>query len=172
AFEEQDVYFALEVHPTEIAFDIASAHRTLEAVGNHKRFGFNYDPSHFAYQGVDYVRFIREFGSRIHHAHMKDVWWGKGDGTVGVFGGHTAFGDPRRNWDFRSVGRGGVDFESIIVALNDIQYVGPLSVEWEDIRMDRIHGATESCAYLRKLDFPTNKVAFDSAFDRKRQRSR
>ena len=171
-FEEQDVYFALEAHPTEIAFDIASAHRTLAAVGNHKRFGFNFDPSHFAYQGVDYVRFIRELSPHIHHAHMKDVWWGKGDGTVGVFGGHTAFGDPRRNWDFRSVGRGGVDFESIIVALNDIQYAGPLSVEWEDIRMDRIHGATESCTYLRQLDFPTNKVAFDAAFDRKRQRTR
>ena len=47
--------FALEVHPTEIAFDIASAQRALEAVDHHPRFGFNFDPSHFAYQGVDYV---------------------------------------------------------------------------------------------------------------------
>ena len=84
AFEKHDVYFALEVHPTEIAFDIASAQRALDAVGNHKRFGFNYDPSHLGYQGVDYVKFIRTFGKQIHHAHMKDVWWGHGDGTVGV----------------------------------------------------------------------------------------
>ena len=169
AFDKADVNFALEVHPTEIAFDIATAHRALAAVKHHKRFGFNYDPSHLAYQGVDYVKFIREFGSRIYHAHMKDVWWGHGNGDVGVFGGHTTFGDARRAWDFRSVGRGDVKFEDIIVALNDVGYRGPLSVEWEDIRMDRVHGATESAAYVRKLDFPGSAVAFDAAFDKKNQ---
>ena len=43
-FGEVGVNFALEVHPTEIAFDIASAVRALEAVRHHPRFGFNYDP--------------------------------------------------------------------------------------------------------------------------------
>ncbi|MGB1261204.1 MAG: sugar phosphate isomerase/epimerase family protein, partial [Akkermansiaceae bacterium] len=86
-FEEVDVNFALEVHPTEIAFDIVSTERAIEAVKGHKRFGFNYDPSHLGYQGVDYVKFIRTFAERIYHVHMKDVWWGHGDGTVGVFGG-------------------------------------------------------------------------------------
>jgi sugar phosphate isomerase/epimerase len=166
-FEKEDINFALEVHPTEIAFDIASTQRAIEAVKGHKRFGFNFDPSHLAYQGVDYVKFIRTFPDRIYNAHMKDVWWGKGDGTVGVFGGHTSFGDARRSWDFRSVGRGMVDFESIIVALNDIGYAGPLSVEWEDSRMDRVHGATESAAFCRRLDFPAAASgAFDSAFAR------
>jgi sugar phosphate isomerase/epimerase len=166
AFEAAGVNFALEVHPTEIAFDIASAERALEAVGHHPRFGFNYDPSHLAYQGVDYVRFLRDFPDRIFHIHMKDVWWGRGDGRAGVFGGHTDFGDPRRFWDFRSVGRGDVDFEEIIVALNDIGYSGPLSVEWEDGRMDRIHGATESAAFTRNLDFAPAGGAFDAAFAR------
>ena len=166
AFDKVDVNFALEVHPTEIAFDIVSAERAIEAVGGHKRFGFNYDPSHLGYQGVDYVKFIRTFAERIYHVHMKDAWWGHGDGTVGVFGGHTEFADPRRFWDFRSVGRGDVDFEEIIVALNDINYSGPLSVEWEDARMERFHGATESCNYVKALDFPTNHNGlFDSAFD-------
>ncbi|WKB53862.1 sugar phosphate isomerase/epimerase family protein [Eleftheria terrae] len=168
AFDAHGVNFALEVHPIEIAFDIASSQRALQAVGGHRRFGFNFDPSHFAYQGVDYVKFIRSFPDRIHNAHMKDVWWDRGDGTVGVFGGHTSFGDPRRYWDFRSVGRGRVDFESIIVALNDIGYAGPLSVEWEDSRMDRVHGATESAAYCRRLDFPSAGRAFDAAFDTRR----
>ena len=172
AFEKHDVFFALEVHPTEIAFDIASAQRALEAVGHHKRFGFNYDPSHLGYQGVDYVKFIRTFGKQIHHAHMKDVWWGHGDGTVGVFGGHTDFCDARRAWDFRSVGRGDIRFEDVIVALNDVGYAGPLSVEWEDGRMDRFHGATESCAFVKKLAFPTNKVAFDAAFDKAKQKAK
>jgi len=153
AFEKHNVYFALEVHPTEIAFDIA-------------------DPSHLGYQGVDYVKFIRTFGKQIHHAHMKDVWWGHGDGTVGVFGGHTDFCDARRAWDFRSVGRGDIRFEDVIVALNDIGYAGPLSVEWEDGRMDRFHGATESCAFVKRLAFPTNKVAFDAAFDKAKQKAK
>ncbi|MDX2109896.1 MAG: sugar phosphate isomerase/epimerase family protein [Verrucomicrobiota bacterium] len=169
AFEKVNVNFALEVHPTEIAFDIASAQRALAAVGNHPRFGFNYDPSHLGYQGVDYVKFIRVFADRIFHAHMKDVWWGHGDGTVGVFGGHTDFGDARRAWDFRSLGHGDIKFEDIIVALNDTGYAGPLSVEWEDIRMDRFHGATEAAAYVRKLDFPSSKLAFDAAFDKAKQ---
>lgn len=167
AFERHNVNFALEVHPTEIAFDIASAQRALAAVGQHPRFGFNYDPSHLGYQGVDYVKFLRTFPNRIFHAHMKDVWWGRGDGTVGVFGGHVSFGEAKRYWDFRSLGRGDIHFEDVIVALNDINYQGPLSVEWEDSRMDRIHGATESAAFVRKLDFAPSQVAFDAAFDKK-----
>ncbi len=165
-FDECGVKFALEVHPTEIAFDIITAKRALEAVGNREAFGFNYDPSHLGYQGVDYVKFIRTFSDRIYHVHMKDVWWGHGDGTVGVFGGHTEFGDPRRYWDFRSLGHGDINFEEIIVALNDIGYQGPLSVEWEDSRMDREHGAKEACQFVKKVDFEPSAVAFDAAFDK------
>jgi sugar phosphate isomerase/epimerase len=169
AFDAVDMNFGLEVHPTEIAFDTASAQRAIEAVKGHRRFGFNYDPSHLGYQGVDYVKFIRAFGKRIFHVHMKDVWWGHGDGTAGVFGGHTNFGDPGRYWDFRSLGHGDIKFEDIIVALNDVGYRGPLSVEWEDIRMDRVHGGTEAAAFVRKVDFPSSTLAFDAAFDKKNQ---
>jgi sugar phosphate isomerase/epimerase len=169
AFDKANVNFGLEVHPTEIAFDISSAERAIAAVKGHKRFGFNYDPSHLGYQGVDYVKFLRQFAGRIFHTHMKDVWWGHGDGSAGVFGGHTNFGHPGRYWDFRSLGHGDIKFEDIIVALNDTGYRGPLSVEWEDIRMDRIHGATEAAAFVRKLDFPSSALAFDAAFDKKNQ---
>jgi len=165
-FDKENVNFGLEVHPTEIAFDIRSAEQSIRAVKGHRRLGFNYDPSHLAYQGVDYIKFIRKFSNRIFHVHMKDVWWGHGDGTVGVFGGHTEFGDPQRYWDFRSVGRGDIRFEDIIVALNDIHYKGPLSIEWEDIRMDRVHGATESVEFVKNLDFSTSSIAFDSAFEK------
>jgi len=168
AFKAEGVKFGLEVHPTEIAFDIASAQRAIEAVKGHKSFGFNYDPSHLGYQGVDYVKFLRTFPDRIFHAHMKDVWWGHGDGTVGVFGGHTEFADPRRYWDFRSIGHGDINFEEIIVALNDIGYQGPLSIEWEDSRMDREHGAKEACEAIKKADFKPSQVAFDAAFEKKK----
>jgi sugar phosphate isomerase/epimerase len=166
-FKKCGVKFALEVHPTEIAFDIATAERAVKELNGRKEFGFNYDPSHLGYQGVNYVKFIRTFGDRIYHVHMKDAWWGHGDGTVGVFGGHTNFGDSRRYWDFRSLGHGDINFEEIIVALNDVGYGGPLSVEWEDIRMDREHGAKEACAFVRKLDFKPSGVAFDAAFEKK-----
>jgi len=165
AFDKVNVNFGLEAHPTEIAFDIASAQRALEAVKHHKRFGFNYDPSHFGYQGVDYVKFIYDLRDRIYHVHMKDAWWDKGDGSVGVFGGHTTFADPRRFWDFRSLGHGHIDFEPIVCALNDIGYAGPLSVEWEDSRMDREHGATEACDFVRGVDFPRSGLAFDAQFE-------
>jgi len=164
AYQKLGVRFALEVHPTEIAFDIASAQRALDAVNGHPAFGFNYDPSHFGYQGVDYVGFIRRFADRIFHVHMKDVAWGGQPAEAGVFGGHVDFHDHRRYWDFRSVGRGDIRFEPIIRALNDIGYAGPLSVEWEDGGMDREHGATESCAYVRKIDFPSSQIVFDAQF--------
>ncbi len=163
-FEQQNVLFALEVHPSEIAFDISSTRRALAAIENHPAFGFNYDPSHFGYQGVDYLAFLEEFGDRIHNAHMKDVWWSDTLREAGVFGGHTEFGDRDRYWDFRSVGRGKVDFEGIIRRLNRMGYQGPLSVEWEDSGMDREAGAAESAAFLRRLDCPPSNTAFDSAF--------
>ena len=163
-FGENEVRFALEVHPTEIAFDTYSAEVALEAINHHPQFGFNYDPSHLAYQGVDYIQFIHKFTHLIFHVHMKDVQWGMGDGTVGVFGGHSRFGDHRRNWDFRSLGHGLVNFDQIIVALNEIEYVGPLSVEWEDPFMDRDHGAAEAAEVVCSVDFPPAKAAFDAAF--------
>ena len=163
-FSAERVRFALEVHPTEIAFDIVTAERALQWLDGHPAFGFNYDPSHLAYQGVDYVDFIRRFADRIHHVHMKDVWWSTRPVAAGVFGGHTAFGDSRRYWDFRSPGRGRVDFEAVIRALNLAGYRGPLSVEWEDAGMDREHGAAEACAFVRRLSFPPSYTAFDAAF--------
>jgi sugar phosphate isomerase/epimerase len=166
AYQKLGIKYALEVHPTEIAFDIDTAKRALKAVNHHPAFGFNFDPSHFGYQGVDYVKFIYAFADRIFHVHMKDATWGVGDGTIGVFGGHVEFGDNRRFWNFRSVGRGKVDFERIIRALNDIGYNGPLSVEWEDSGMDREMGAAESCAFVKRIDFSPSNVAFDAAFSK------
>lgn len=163
-FDEEGIRFGLEVHPTEIAFDIVTAERAVEVLDGREAFGFNYDPSHMAYQGVDYLKFIDEFGDRIYHAHMKDVWWSANSERSGVFGGHLDFGHVERYWDFVSVGRGKVDFDKVIRGLNRIDYNGPLSVEWEDSGMDREYGAEESCNYVKSIDFPTSSTAFDSAF--------
>ncbi len=139
-FGECGVRFALEVHPTEIAFDLYTAERALDAVDHREEFGFNFDPSHLLWQGVDPVEFIRAFPDRIYHCHVKDSITTL-NGKSGILASHLNFGDPRRGWDFRSPGRGGVNFEEIIRALNDIGYNGPLSVEWEDSGMEREFGA-------------------------------
>lgn len=162
-FGECGVKFALEVHPTEIAFDIYTAERALKALDNREEFGFNFDPSHLIWQGIDPVEFIRAFSDRIYHVHVKDAIVTL-NGKSGILGSHLNFGDPRRGWDFRSPGRGEVEFEEIIRALNQAKYEGPLSVEWEDSGMDREHGAAEAAEFVQRLDFAPSGRAFDSAF--------
>lgn len=165
-YKKLGIRYALEVHPTEIAFDTFSSERALKALGHHPSFGFNYDPSHMGYQGVDYVDFINRFADRIFHVHMKDVYWSDHPKQIGVFGGHSVFGDSRRYWNFRSLGRGKIRFEEIIRALNDAAYTGPLSVEWEDSGMDREHGARESCCFTKQVDFEPSAHAFDACFEK------
>ena len=165
-FGECGVKFALEVHPTEIAFDVVTAHRALEALEHRDEFGFNFDPSHLLWQGIDPVEFLRAFPDRIYHVHIKDAVVTL-NGRSGILGSHLNFGDPRRGWDFRSPGRGGVNFEEIIRTLNAIDYQGPLSVEWEDSGMDRDAGAREACEFVKRLDFAPSARAFDAAFEKK-----
>ena len=162
-FDEVGVRFGLEVHPTEIAYDIPTTEKTLEAIGHRPGFGINFDPSHFYHQFVDPVLFIETFADRIYHVHIKNSIRNL-NGRNSILGSHLDFGDPRRGWDFRTPGRGGVDFEPIVRVLNRIGYEGPLSVEWEDNGMDREHGAPEACAFVRNLDFPPSALAFDAAF--------
>ena len=164
-FDECGVKFGLEVHPTEIAFDIYTAERALEALDRREAFGFNFDPSHLIWQGIKPERFIDRFADRIYHVHIKDAAVTL-DGDSSILSSHLNFGDHRRGWDFRSPGRGDVDFESIIRVLNRIGYDGPLSVEWEDSGMDREHGAREACELVREIDFKSSELAFDAAFEK------
>lgn len=162
-FDEQGVKFALEVHPSEIAYDFWSTARALEAIGRREAFGINYDPSHLYWQMVDPVDFIYEYADRIYHMHVKESIRVL-NGRNGILGSHLFFGDHRRGWDFVSPGRGGVPFERVFRALNDIGYQGPFSIEWEDNGMNRDQGAPEALAHVRKLDLVPSDVAFDAAF--------
>lgn len=163
-FDKCGVKFALEVHPTEIAFDTITARRALDAVDNREAFGFNFDPSHLLWQMVDPAMFVKEFSDRIYHVHMKDAAL-QLDGRTGILASHLNFGQQDRGWDFRSLGHGDVNFEEIIRALNHAGYTGPLSVEWEDCGMERQHGAREACEFVKNVDFSPSNVAFDAAFD-------
>ncbi|MBN1285860.1 MAG: sugar phosphate isomerase/epimerase [Anaerolineae bacterium] len=162
-FDAVGVKFALEVHPSEIAYDFWTTQRALEAIGRREGFGVNFDPSHLYWQMVDPVEFVYEFGDRIYHMHVKEsvrVF----NGRNGVLASHLPFGNPKRGWDFVSPGRGGVPFERVFRALNAVGYAGPLSVEWEDSGMNREQGAPEALQLVRKLDLVPSDVAFDAAF--------
>ncbi len=165
-FDKQGVRYALEVHPSEIAYDIYTAEKTLAALGNRKTFGFNYDPSHLVHQQFDPVNLINRFPDRIYHVHVKDSKLNL-NGMNSILGSHLGFGDHRRGWDFVSPGHGDVDLEGIIRALNRIGYQGPLSVEWEDSGMDREHGASEAVEFVRSTDFTPSQIAFDAAYEKK-----
>ena len=161
-FKENGIKFALEVHPSEIAFDYYSTKRLLECFADRPEFGINFDPSHLIWQGIKPHLFLSDFRDRIYHVHMKDAAVTL-DGRTGLLGSHIDFGDLRRGWNFRSLGHGDVNFEEIIRVLNDMGYDGPLSVEWEDSGMERVAGATEACAFVKKVDFEPSNIKFDDA---------
>ncbi|MDY0288097.1 MAG: sugar phosphate isomerase/epimerase family protein [Sphaerochaeta sp.] len=161
-FDRCGVKFALEVHPTEIAFDYYTTERLFKLFNYRETLGLNFDPSHLVWQGVNEVTFVRDFAHRIYHVHMKDVKLLNNE-RGGVLGSFLPFGDTRRGWDFVSLGHGNVDFDGIIRELNRGGYAGPLSVEWEDSGMDRQMGARESCAYVKRINFSPSLVSFDAA---------
>ncbi len=155
------VRYAFEIHPGQIAFDLHSAELILDAFNGREEFGFTFDPSHLHWQGVEPAEFVRRFANRIYHVHIKDAALTL-NGRAGLLTGYWPSGDPRRGFQFRSPGRGGVDWESIIRALNDIDYDGPLAIDWHDAGMDREFGAAEACEFVKRLDYdpPAHRRAF------------
>jgi sugar phosphate isomerase/epimerase len=162
-FDAEGVRFALEVHPTEIAYDFVTTRKALAAIDRREGFGINLDPSHFIPQFLDPAAFASEFADRIYHVHVKDSQVTL-DGRRSILGSHIDFGEAERGWTFVSPGHGDVDFEALFRVLNRIGYEGPLSVEWEDSGMDREWGAADAVTFLRQTDFAPSSVAFDAAF--------
>lgn len=161
-FDACGVRLALEVHPTEIAFDYYSTQRLLKELDYRPTLGLNFDPSHLLWQGVNPAIFLRDFAERIYHVHMKDVKLTHDD-RAGMLGSHIEFGDTRRGWNFVSLGHGDVDFGAIIRELNQMEYHGPLCVEWEDSGMERMFGAKEACAFVHNINFEPSQFSFDAA---------
>jgi sugar phosphate isomerase/epimerase len=164
-FDAEGVRFALEVHPTEIAYDFVTTRKALAALDHRPGFGINFDPSHLEPQLLDSAAFVDEFAAHVHHVHVKDSKR-RLDGRRSILGSHLNFGDNDRGWDFVSPGHGDVDFESLFRSLNRAGYEGPLSIEWEDSGMDREYGARDALAFVRRTDFAPSRVAFDAAFAR------
>ncbi|ROU02589.1 sugar phosphate isomerase/epimerase family protein [Histidinibacterium lentulum] len=89
--------------------------------------GMNYDPSHLVWQMIDQTRFIKEFGSRIAHAHAKDLEIDR-DGLYenGIMSAGMGWQIPRL------CGLGDVDWSEVFGGLYRIGYDGPMIIEHED----------------------------------------
>lgn len=92
-----------------------------------KNLGINYDPSHFVWQMIDYVKPIYEFKDKIFHVHCKDIKLYRDKlQECGVMGYPLEFMSPKLP------GLGDVDWGKYISALTDIRYDGFVCIEIED----------------------------------------
>jgi sugar phosphate isomerase/epimerase len=151
AFAANGIKFAHEVHPQEQAYNIETTEKAIKAVGGRKEFGVNFDPSHFVWQGIDPVVFIKKFGDRIYHAHAKDAELVKENvATSGVIP-TGSWMRPGRGFRFRVVGWGDVEWKRVMTALLEVGYDYVLSYEHEDPVMSREDGCEKCIAFLKPL---------------------
>jgi len=95
--------------------------------------GLCYDPSHFYWQGIDYIQPIFDFRDRIYHAHAKDTEiLVEGRNKFGIYGRQLEATQPTQWWRYRLPGYGHIDWYRYIDALYEIGYNDVLSVEHED----------------------------------------
>lgn len=114
-------------------------------------FGINYDPSHFIWQHIDYIKPIYEFKDKIFHIHCKDlkIYKDKLD-DVGIMAYPLEYMSPKLP------GLGDVDFGKYISALTDIGYDSFVCIEVEDkafevSREKVLDSVALSCRYLRQF---------------------
>ena len=89
--------------------------------------GINYDPSHFVWQMIDYIRPLYEFKDKIFHVHYKDIkLYPDKLREVGIMAYPLDFMSPKLP------GLGDVDWGKYVSALTDIGYDGYTCIEIED----------------------------------------
>jgi sugar phosphate isomerase/epimerase len=89
--------------------------------------GLNFDPSHFVWQQMDYVRPLREFADRLFHLHLKDAQLLRERlNDVGIFAHPKEYHIPR------IPGRGEIEWGAFFQCLHEIGYSGAACVEVED----------------------------------------
>jgi sugar phosphate isomerase/epimerase len=116
-----------------------------------ENFGLNFDPSHFIWQGMDYLKAIREFGRRFFHVHAKDVRLDRQRlDEAGILAYPLQYHTPKLP------GLGDVNWGQFFSALTDTGYDGPVCVEVEDRAFEgslerRKASLRQSQAYLRQF---------------------
>lgn len=101
--------------------------RKLFAIADSDYFGLNYDPSHFIWQGIDYVKPLYEFKDKIFHVHFKDIKMYPD--KLNDYG-YMAY--PLDYMSPKLPGYGDVNWGKYVSALTDIGYDGCACIEVED----------------------------------------
>ena len=158
AFDAVGCDVGYEIHPGEDLFDGTTFEMFLERVGNHRRCGINYDPSHFVLQCLDYLGFIDVYHERITAFHVKDAEFNPSP-KQGVYSGYASWVD--RAGRFRSLGDGQVDFKSIFSKLAAYGYDNWAVLEWECALKDAATGAREGAEFIKEHIIPVTDIAFD-----------
>jgi sugar phosphate isomerase/epimerase len=114
-------------------------------------FGLNFDPSHFVWQQMDYLKPLREFKDRLFHVHAKDVrldrdWLD----NVGILATPLEYHVPKLP------GLGEVDWGRFFSILGEVGYTGPVCIEVEDRAFEgslqsRQAALHQSATYLRNF---------------------
>ena len=153
-FDEVGVKWGLKCHPAEIAYDIYTAEKTLEAIGHREAFGFNFDPSHFFWQGIEPIESVKALGGKaIFHVHAKDSKVDPVNGAINGVLDTKHYGDEaNRSWLFRTCGYGhGMEWwKAFFSALRLVGYDGPVSIEHEDSLMSSQEGLTKAVEFLKQ----------------------
>ena len=150
-FGEYGVKFAHEPHPNQLVYDVDTAVKAVELMGNRKEFGFNFDPANLIYLGLDVETFIDVLKDKIYHVHAKD-------GEVVAHNQSRSGRMPQGDWQrlgrgfrFRIPGWGRVNWKKVITELSLIGYDYVMSYEHEDVTMSRQDGIEKTIAYLKPL---------------------
>ena len=92
-----------------------------------KNFGLNFDPSHYVWQGLDYLKTVYDFADRIFHVHFKDIkLYPDKLRECGVLAYPLDYMSPK------IPGHGDVNWGAFVSALNDIRFDGCAVIEVED----------------------------------------
>lgn len=150
-FAEYGVKFAHEPHPNQLVYDVDTAVRSVELMGNRKEWGFNFDPANLIYLGIDVETFIDVLKDRIYYVHAKD-------GEIVKHNQSRSGRMPQGDWTnigrgfrFRTPGWGSVSWRSVISELTLVGYDYVLSYEHEDVIMSRNDGMKKAIEYLKPL---------------------
>ena len=107
--------------------------------------GINFDPSHFVWQMMDYIRPIYEFRDKIFHVHVKDIkLYPEKLNEVGTMGYPLEYMAPKLP------GLGDVDWGKYISAITDIGYDGYICLEIEDKAFEKDEDSIEKSLILSK----------------------
>ena len=150
-FNSFEVKFAHEVHPQEQAYNIETSKQALKAINYNNAFGFNFDPSHFIWQSIDPVLFIKSFPDRIYHVHAKDGELVKENLPLSGSIPTGSWQRSDRGFRFRVPGWGDVPWKRVITALAEVGYDYVLSYEHEDPIIGPEEGCEKCIQFLKPL---------------------